>query len=84
VLGSMGVYRAAFTSIGQVEALMTAKVKIPIVAMGGASEGLGAKVGEMVRMVAGKVETVPDSSHFLPEENPQAVIRQVLAMAAKA
>jgi pimeloyl-ACP methyl ester carboxylesterase len=50
------------------------------------SKGLGAKVGEMVRMVAAKVEveTVPDSGHFLPEENPQAVIRQVLAMAAKA
>jgi pimeloyl-ACP methyl ester carboxylesterase len=86
VLGSMGVYRAAFTSIEQTEPLTTAKIKIPTVAMGGASKGLGAKVGEMVQMVAAdvEVEIVPDSGHFLPEENPQAVIRQVLAMAAKA
>jgi pimeloyl-ACP methyl ester carboxylesterase len=86
VLGSMGIYRAAFTSIEQTEPLMTAKIKIPMVAMGGASKGLSAKVGEMVQMVAAnvEVETVPDSGHFLPEENPQAVTRQVLAMAAKA
>jgi pimeloyl-ACP methyl ester carboxylesterase len=85
VLGSMGIYRAAYTGIGQTEPLMMAKIKIPTVAMGGASKGLGAKVEEMVRMVAAnvEVETVPDSGHFLPEENPQAVIRQVLAMAAK-
>jgi pimeloyl-ACP methyl ester carboxylesterase len=85
VLGSMGIYRAAFTSIDQTEPLMTAKVKTPTVAMGGVSKGLGAKVGQMVKMVAANVEieTIPDSGHFLPEENPQAVIRQVLAMAAK-
>jgi pimeloyl-ACP methyl ester carboxylesterase len=85
VLGSMGIYRAAFASIQQTEPLMTAKIKIPTVAMGSASKGLGAKVGEMVRMVAAnvEVETVPDSGHFLPEENPQAVIRQLLAMATK-
>jgi pimeloyl-ACP methyl ester carboxylesterase len=86
VLGSMGINRATFASIGQTEPLMTAKIKIPTVAMGGASKGLGAKVGEMVQMVAANVEvvTVSDSGHFLPEENPQAVIRQVFAMAAKA
>ena len=65
---------------------MTAKIKIPTVAMGGADKGLGAKVGKMVQMVAAnlEVETARGSGHFLPEENPQAVIRQVLAMAAKA
>jgi hypothetical protein len=52
VLGSMGLYRAAFTSIAQTEPLMNTKVTVPVVAMGGASGGLGAKVGEMVKMVA--------------------------------
>ncbi len=85
VLGAMGVYRAAFTSIEQTEPLMAAKVQVPVVAMGG-EKGLGAKVGEMVRTVAQNVEaeTLPDCGHFLPEEQPDAVVKRVLAMAAKA
>jgi hypothetical protein len=35
VLGSMGTYRAAFTSIEQTEPLIPAKIAIPTVAMGG-------------------------------------------------
>lgn len=35
VLGALGIYRAAFTSIAQTEALMSAKVQTPIVAVGG-------------------------------------------------
>jgi pimeloyl-ACP methyl ester carboxylesterase len=85
VLGSMGIYRAAFTSIAQTEPLMNAKTMVPVVAMGGAAGGLGAKVGEMVKMVAENVTviTLPDSGHFLPEECPQAVVQQILAIAAK-
>jgi pimeloyl-ACP methyl ester carboxylesterase len=85
VLGSMGSYRAAFTSIAQTEPLMNAKTMVPVVAMGGAAGGLGAKVGEMVKMVAENVTviTLPDSGHFLPEECPQAVVQQILAIAAK-
>ncbi len=85
VLGSMGVYRAAFTSIEQTEPLMNAKVTVPVVAMGGESGGLGAKVGEMVKMVAEHVEvvTVPDCGHFLPEECPDKVAHQILAVAAR-
>jgi pimeloyl-ACP methyl ester carboxylesterase len=85
VLGSMGLYRAAFTSIEQTEPLMTAKVTVPVVAMGGASGGLGAKVGEMVKMVAEHVEvvTLPDCGHFLPEERPDEVVHQILAVAAR-
>ena len=84
VLGSMGVYRAAFTSIEQTEKLVEAKVAVPVVAIGGA-KSLGAKVGGMLRMVAQHVETetLPDCGHFVPEERPDAVIRHVLAMAAK-
>ena len=84
VLGAMGVYRAAFTSIEQTEALAKSKVSVPVVAIGG-EKSLGAKVGEMVKMVAQHVEaeTLPGCGHFIPEERPDAVIRHVLAMAAK-
>ncbi len=84
VLGAMGVYRAAFTSIEQTEALAKSKVSVPVVAIGG-EKSLGAKVGEMVKMVAQHVdaETLPDCGHFVPEERPDAVVRHVLAMAAK-
>lgn len=85
VLGAMGLYRAAFTSISQTEPLTTAKVTIPVVAMGGGEKGLGRKVGEMVERVAQNIETVliADCGHFIPEERPEAVIQQILALAAK-
>jgi pimeloyl-ACP methyl ester carboxylesterase len=85
VLGSMGIYRAAFTSIAQTEPLMKAKVTVPVVAMGGAKGGLGAKVGEMVKMVAENVDvvTLPNCGHFLPEECPDEVARRILAVTAK-
>ena len=84
VLGAMGVYRAAFTSIDQTEPLRKSKVTVPVVAIGGA-KSLGAKVGDMVKMVGQHVEaeTLPDCGHFVPEERPDAVVRHVLAMAAK-
>ena len=84
VLGAMGVYRAAFTSIGQTERLAKSKVAVPAVAIGGA-RSLGPKVGEMLALVAHHVdaETLPDCGHFVPEERPDAVIRHVLAMAEK-
>jgi len=86
VLGAMGVYRAAFDSISQTEPLTRKKVSVPIVALGGASNGLGAKVGEMVKLVAEHVEahTLSDGGHFLPEELPDVVVKHILSMAAKA
>ena len=85
VIGAMGVYRAAFTSIEQTEALTRHQVRVPVVALGGSSNGLGAKVGEMVKLVAQHVEahTFADSGHFLPEEQPDAVVKHILAIAAK-
>jgi pimeloyl-ACP methyl ester carboxylesterase len=83
VLGALGIYRAAFTSIEQTEPLMITKVTVPVVAIGGV-KGLGDKVGEMVRLVASSVtaETLSESGHFVPEEAPDAIIRHVRAMAA--
>jgi pimeloyl-ACP methyl ester carboxylesterase len=84
VLGSMGIYRMAFASIDQTEPLMTTKLIVPVVALGG-EKGLGTKVGEMVAMVAENVEahTLADCGHFMPEERPAFVIEYILAVSAR-
>jgi pimeloyl-ACP methyl ester carboxylesterase len=88
VLGSMGVYRAAFTSIEQTEPLARLlvghKVAVPVVALGG-DKSLGANVGKMLKLVAKNVEgeVVSNCGHFLPEEYPEVVVRHILALAAK-
>jgi pimeloyl-ACP methyl ester carboxylesterase len=85
VLGAMGVYRAAFTSIEQTEPLAGLqtghKVKVPVVALGGV-KGLGDKVLTMIKLVAKDVkgEVVPDCGHFLPEERPDVVLRHIHAL----
>jgi hypothetical protein len=56
VLGAMGVYRAAFTSIEQTEPLARHRVTVPVVAVGG-RKGLGEKVHGMVKLVASDVES---------------------------
>jgi pimeloyl-ACP methyl ester carboxylesterase len=87
VLGSMGVYRAAFTSIEQTEPLARLlvghKVAVPVVALGG-DKSLGANVEKMLKLVAKNVEgeVVSNCGHFLPEEFPEAVVRHIFAMAS--
>ena len=76
VLGSLGVYRAAFTTIEQTAALTRSKVKVPVFAIGG-EKGLGSKVEEMVKSVASKVTatTIADCGHFVPEEQPGKFVK---------
>ena len=78
VLGSMGVYRAAFTSIEQTEPLQRAKVTIPVVGIGG-ERGLGQQVGTMLQSVAENVTsaTLGAAGHVVPEEAPREVVRLV-------
>jgi len=85
VLGSMGVYRAAFASIEQTEALMAARITLPVVALGG-EMGLGDKVGTMVSMIAENVEahTLTGCGHFMTEERPQFVIDHIFKLSARA
>jgi pimeloyl-ACP methyl ester carboxylesterase len=84
VLGAMGVYRATFTSIQQTEPLTSHKVKVPVVALGG-TKGLGDDVLAVVKMVAENAEgeLIGDCGHFVPEEHPEEIVRQVLAMTEK-
>lgn len=81
VLGAMGVYRAAFTTIKQTEPLTQNKVRVPIVALGG-EKAQGTRVREMVERVAETVSggSVPDCGHFLPEECPDEIVRQIVTM----
>lgn len=75
VLGSMGVYRAAFASIAQTEPLLTARITVPVLALGG-EHGLGENVGHLIRLVADDVTatTLPDCGHFLPEQAPGELV----------
>jgi pimeloyl-ACP methyl ester carboxylesterase len=78
VLGSLGVYRTAFTTMTQTLPLTQNKVQLPVVAIGG-EKGLGARVGQSVAMVATNLKNVvlPDCGHFVPEECPQAVLEEL-------
>jgi pimeloyl-ACP methyl ester carboxylesterase len=81
VLGALGVYRAVFTTMQQTAPLTASKVRVPIVALGG-ERAQGDRVREMVSLVAQNVVggTVPDCGHFLPEERPDEITRQILKL----
>jgi pimeloyl-ACP methyl ester carboxylesterase len=83
VLGSMGVYRAAFTTMEQTAALKTAKVQVPVIAIGG-SNSRGDQIREMISLVAANVSgvVIPNCGHFVPEEHPQELFEQIEASLA--
>ena len=82
VLGAMGVYRAAFNTIAQTEPLMANKIQVPIVAMGG-SKSLGSFMGPMLEQIGAdvRVRQIADCGHFIPEEAPNAIVEETLALA---
>jgi pimeloyl-ACP methyl ester carboxylesterase len=81
VLGALGVYRAAFTTMEQKAPLVKTKVKVPVVALGGES-AQGIQILKMVQTVAENVDggSIADCGHFVPEECPDEILRHVLAM----
>jgi len=83
VLGAMGVYRAAFTTIEQTTPLLRRKLAMPVVTLAG-DKGLGSKVGEGIRLVAETIEehVIADCGHFVPEERPEDVISLISRMTA--
>jgi len=84
VLGALGVYRAAFTTMEQTAPLTKKKVQVPLVALGG-EKAQGMQIRTMVEMVAANVDggSIPDCGHFVPEECPDEILRHVLAMTKK-
>jgi pimeloyl-ACP methyl ester carboxylesterase len=84
VLGSLGVYRAAFTTIDQTTPLRQHKINTPILALGG-EKALGSKVAEMVRVVANDVTShvLSNCGHFIPEEQPMEFVRLFEGFARK-
>ena len=76
VLGALGVYRAAFTTIEQTTPLKHSKIEVPVLAVGG-EKALGAKVAQMVGAVAKNVteKVIPACGHFIPEEQPAEFMR---------
>ena len=85
VLGALGVYRTVFTTMEQTAPLKANKVTVPVVALG-AERAQGDRVREMISLVAANVTggTIPDCSHFLPEEAPDEVTREILKLVGQA
>lgn len=79
VLGALGVYRAAFTTIAQTEPLTVNKVQVPVIAFGG-ERANGARVKAQVERVAQNVSggVIEACGHFVPEERPDEIVRLVL------
>jgi pimeloyl-ACP methyl ester carboxylesterase len=62
------------------------KLPMPVLAVGGAISTSGPLVEEMMREVAEDVTglRVPAAAHWIPEENPQALLRSLLELAGPA
>ncbi|SHN20091.1 alpha/beta fold hydrolase [Chitinophaga sp. CF418] len=79
VNGAFGIYRGVLASMKQTNPLLSRKVTVPIVAVGG-EYSLGKGVAEMVSLVAENVsmEIVSDAGHFLAEEQPEKIAELVV------
>jgi pimeloyl-ACP methyl ester carboxylesterase len=82
VLGALGVYRTAFTTIEQTTPLTHSKVKVPIIALGGTRGANGENVRKMAQLVAEDVGggAIEGCGHFVPEERPDVIVRHVLEL----
>ena len=80
VLGALGVYRTAFTTIVQTTPLTRSRVSVPVVALGGTRGANGDNVREMVQLVADDVRggAIEGCGHFVPEERPDVIVDHVL------
>jgi pimeloyl-ACP methyl ester carboxylesterase len=62
------------------------RLLVPVLAVGGTTSTTGPLMGEMMREVADDVTDVriPGSAHWIPEENPRALLDTLLAFLQKA
>jgi pimeloyl-ACP methyl ester carboxylesterase len=81
------VYRAFGQDADDNRAMLreNGKLTMPVLAIGGAISTTGAVIEEMAREVAEDVTAarIPDTGHWVAEENPQAVLRELLEFAAR-
>jgi pimeloyl-ACP methyl ester carboxylesterase len=81
------VYRAFGQDADDNRAMLreNGKLTMPLLAIGGAISTTGAVIEEMAREVAEDVTAarIPDTGHWVAEENPQAVLRELLEFAAR-
>jgi pimeloyl-ACP methyl ester carboxylesterase len=73
--GSFGQYRAFDTTIAQNQQRMIRRLTMPVLAIG-AEKGIGAGVGNTMRLVADDVQSVviPGSGHWVAEQAPDQVL----------
>jgi pimeloyl-ACP methyl ester carboxylesterase len=76
------VYRAFDRDVEDNKAALQAsgKLTVPVLAIGGEISTLGPVMGEMMREVADNVRAVrvPGTAHFIAEENPAALVSELL------
>ena len=80
VAGAFGIYRAVPRSVEQTVPLTQAKLRMPVLALGGVGS-LGDHVREMMAMVAEHVEggAMSRCGHFIPEERPAELVERIVA-----
>lgn len=79
--GSFGVYRAVPRTVEQIEKLKVQKLTQPILALGGEGS-MGDRVTQMMMHVAENVTggIMANCGHFIPEEQPDALVDQLAAV----
>jgi pimeloyl-ACP methyl ester carboxylesterase len=81
--GSFGFYRAWDAMMAQNEKRKNTRLAMPVLAIGGAAS-TGDTLGESMKLLANDVQTavIPNSGHFVAEENPDALLAALTAFLA--
>jgi microsomal epoxide hydrolase len=79
----LAFYRAVFESIGQNKSVAK-KLKMPVLAFGG-EQGSAPKMAETMKTVARDVRggVIPNCGHYIPEEVPDFLAKEMLAFFAE-
>jgi pimeloyl-ACP methyl ester carboxylesterase len=79
--GGFGYYRALFESAAQNREFARERLQASVLAIGG-DAGVGEFLGQMMRTVCDDVTSliIPGCGHYIPEEAPEFLIRELLAL----
>ncbi|NHU46826.1 alpha/beta hydrolase [Rhodococcus sp. A14] len=80
--GMLGYYRAVLEDIEQNSSLMTTKIAVPVLALGG-EVGSAPDLFERMKPLGTDVRggLIPRSGHYIPEEEPEALVREISSFA---